>query len=83
MLREKGKVQKADLDDLHFQIQDGGVVQQGADIQNEGLFIDGIAKHYGVGDLNRLHFGRRQAQQGTDQSFEDVIVSLQKCAEEK
>ena len=62
------------VDDLHLQIQDSRIVQQSTDIQNEGLFIDGVAQHDRIGDRDRAHLFVRKVQQRTDQPFENMVV---------
>ena len=44
------------IDDLHFRVDQGILVQVCPDIQKKGFVVNGLAKDNGIGDFHRRNF---------------------------
>ena len=64
------------IDDLHFQVEYGLIVQEDLDIQNKSLVGDRSAQLDRVGDFRRVQLFGRKVKKRTDKSFQYFVVSL-------
>lgn len=70
------------VDDLHFQIDYGIIVQDNSGIKEKGFIVNGRTQLNGIGDDGRQNLFRRQMEQRADKSLQYLVAALKECAEQ-